>query len=224
MASDITWLQSIGLLALSGVIYVQASSCRPVRCKRANFFRSTSPVQSIVCSFIPSQTILGHCLLNFLFGLPVCEPVISPFWAHISLQESMFSWDRSTRGLCRSYNRSEDVGADTKNRTDYRTARGDRHIWIWQCHQIYGPYFRDSPNSVLFNSASAQRTIYDAKANVKKAKFYAMWPVNADSANTWAIIDKVKHARKRRILNAAFSDKGKSTRDTHVFTWGTYCT
>ncbi|KAL8784413.1 MAG: hypothetical protein Q9195_009058 [Heterodermia aff. obscurata] len=109
-----------------------------------------------------------------------------------------------------------DVSADAKAQTDYHTARGDRHIWIWQCHQIYGPYFRDSPNGVIFNSPSAQRTIYDAKANVTKGKYYSMWPMNADSINTWATIDKVKHARKRRILNAAFSDKALRSAEPYL--------
>lgn len=167
-------------------------------------------MRSIVFSFIPLQSILGHSLLDFLFGLPVCEP-ITPLGLVYPHKSRFCRWDRSTRRLSSSYNRSEDVSADAKTRTDYHTARGDRHIWIWQCHQIYGPYFRDSPNGVLFNSPSAQRTIYDAKANVKKGKYYAMWPLNSDSINTWAITDRVKHARKRRILNAAFSDKGKFT-------------
>ena len=101
------------------------------------------------------------------------------------------------------------------NDPDYHTCLGDRHIWAWQCHQIYGSCFRFRPDSVLFNTPTAQRTIYDAKSNVKKGAYYRVWPLNSESVNTWATVDKQKHARKRRILNAAFSDKGWCTNVTY---------
>lgn len=105
----------------------------------------------------------------------------------------------------------------------YHTLGGDRHIWIWQCHQLYGPVFRYRPDGVLFNFPSAQRTIYESKANVQKGKFYAIWTRKADAINTWASINKTDHARKRRILNAAFSDRALKSAEPfiirHVDRW-----
>ncbi|KAL9579004.1 MAG: hypothetical protein Q9212_005359 [Teloschistes hypoglaucus] len=89
----------------------------------------------------------------------------------------------------------------------YHTLKGDRHIWTWQNHQIYGSVFRHHPNGLLFDSPAAWRAIYDTKANVKKGTFYQLYPRAAGVHNVWNCIDKTAHARKRRILNAAFSDK-----------------
>ncbi|KAI4252088.1 MAG: hypothetical protein LQ352_004488, partial [Teloschistes flavicans] len=43
-----------------------------------------------------------------------------------------------------------------------------------------------------------------------------MWPLHSESVNTWATIDKQKHARKRRILNAAFSDKALRSSEPYI--------
>ncbi|KAL8719417.1 MAG: hypothetical protein Q9225_003582 [Loekoesia sp. 1 TL-2023] len=94
--------------------------------------------------------------------------------------------------------------------------RGDRHIWIWQGHQIYGPVFRHHPNGLLFNSPKANRDIYEGNANVKKGSFYLMYPRNVGAVNTWNCVDKVRHARKRRILNAAFSDRALKTSEEYI--------
>ena len=98
----------------------------------------------------------------------------------------------------------------------YHTIKGNRHIWIWQCHQLYGPAFRYCPDGVLFNTSTAARTIYDAKANVIKGPVYKVWPQEAGTVNTWTCRDKAKHARKRRILNAAFSDKSLKSSEPYI--------
>lgn len=98
----------------------------------------------------------------------------------------------------------------------YHTIKGDRHIWIWQCHQIYGPVFRYRPDGLLFNSPKATRDVYEAKANVKKGIYYDVFPRKAGFNNTWNCTDKVKHARKRRILNAAFSDKALKNSEHYI--------
>lgn len=96
------------------------------------------------------------------------------------------------------------------------TVRGDRHIWIWQCHQIYGSVFRDRPNGLIFNSPQANRDTYEGNANVRKGDFYKMYPRGIRGGNTWNCVDKVRHARKRRILNAAFSDKAVKTAEQYI--------
>ncbi|KAL8920855.1 MAG: hypothetical protein Q9208_006027 [Pyrenodesmia sp. 3 TL-2023] len=98
----------------------------------------------------------------------------------------------------------------------YHTFKGDRHIWIWQCHQIYGPVFRYRPDGLVFNSPKANRDIYGSSGNVKKGIFYDMYPRKAGFNNTWNCTDKAKHARKRRILNAAFSDKALKNYESYI--------
>ena len=76
---------------------------------------------------------------------------------------------------------------------------------------------------MLFNTPSAQRAIYGVGANVRKGKFYAVWTRKADAINTWASRDRDAHARKRRILNAAFSDRALRSSEVwvreHVSRW-----
>ncbi|KAL8961690.1 MAG: hypothetical protein Q9193_001798 [Seirophora villosa] len=92
----------------------------------------------------------------------------------------------------------------------------DRHIWIWQCHQIYGPVFRYRPDGLLFNSPQAIRDIYETKANVKKGNFYEWFSRKAGFHNIWNCVDKAQHARKRRIMNAAFSDKALKSAERYI--------
>ncbi|KAG9231089.1 benzoate 4-monooxygenase cytochrome P450 [Amylocarpus encephaloides] len=88
----------------------------------------------------------------------------------------------------------------------YYSLKGTRHMWIWQCHQTYGDIVRFHPNGLLFNSTTAYRAMNGAKANVRKGTFYDVWTRTAGSLNTLNTTDRGIHARKRRILNAAFSD------------------
>ncbi|KAL8948209.1 MAG: hypothetical protein Q9222_005584 [Ikaeria aurantiellina] len=81
---------------------------------------------------------------------------------------------------------------------------------------IYGSVFRDAPNGLLFNTPEAHRAIYDNRANVKKGKFYSMYPRKAGAVNTWNCVGAQRHARKRRILNAAFSDKALRNSETYI--------
>ena len=68
--------------------------------------------------------------------------------------------------------------------------------------------FRYRPDAVLFNTPEGYKAIYGAKGNVKKAEsFYRVWPHNIKLNNTWNVTDIEVHARKRRVLNNAFSDR-----------------
>ncbi|KAM0426682.1 hypothetical protein ACHAPT_007998 [Fusarium lateritium] len=89
----------------------------------------------------------------------------------------------------------------------YHTQKKDRHIWFWQLQQQYGPSFRITPNSVLVNTPTGLKTIFNNKANVRKAEYYKAYPRNVHAMTTWNTIDKTVHARKRRVMNNAFSDK-----------------
>ncbi|MCJ1462456.1 hypothetical protein MMC07_001058 [Pseudocyphellaria aurata] len=98
----------------------------------------------------------------------------------------------------------------------YHTWRGNRHIWIWQCHQIYGSSFRHRPDGLLFNSPTAYRSIYNFRANVTKGTFYKIYPRKANEHNTWNCVDNAKHAKKRRVLNHVFSGKAVRSAETFV--------
>ena len=113
----------------------------------------------------------------------------------------------------------------------YHSLKYDRHIWIWQCFQIYGKLprnrlcsyylpsnedranrlkgnkFRMSPTTVLFNTPKAYRDIYNYKANVKMNKTYNAWRRHEADANTLNITDVAIHARKRKFFNIVFTKR-----------------
>lgn len=89
----------------------------------------------------------------------------------------------------------------------YHAVKGDRHVWFWQQFQVYGHKFRAAPNLVVFNSPDAYNSIFSHKANVKRSKFYDVWSRNVDDINTLMTSDMDLHARKRRLLNLAFTDR-----------------
>lgn len=75
----------------------------------------------------------------------------------------------------------------------------------------------------MFNSPTAYRAIYQTKANVKKGDFYAVAKRNSQDSNTLNSVDKLVHARKRRVLNSVFSEKAIRSAETfiikHVDRW-----
>ncbi|KFY09577.1 hypothetical protein V492_05436 [Pseudogymnoascus sp. VKM F-4246] len=81
---------------------------------------------------------------------------------------------------------------------------------------MLGETFRFKPDGVLFNSPSAYRAIHQTKANVKKGKFYEIWPRNSQHINTLTTVDKMIHARKRRVLNSVFSEKAIRSAEAFV--------
>ncbi|MCJ1475259.1 hypothetical protein MMC13_003921, partial [Lambiella insularis] len=98
----------------------------------------------------------------------------------------------------------------------YYALTGDRHIWLWQCDQIYGHIFRYSPNGLMINTPTGYKAIHNNHPNVKKATFYEVWTRNKDDQNTFNIIDRARHAQKRRILNSVFSEKAVRSAETFV--------
>ncbi|KAI8937704.1 hypothetical protein NX059_005405 [Plenodomus lindquistii] len=89
----------------------------------------------------------------------------------------------------------------------YHACKGDRHVWLWQLFQLYGHKVRISTDTVVFDDADAYNTIYSFKANVQKSSFYAAWSRNENDKHTLGAVDKELHARKRRLLNLAFTDR-----------------
>jgi cytochrome P450 len=71
-------------------------------------------------------------------------------------------------------------------------------------------------DSVVITTPEALRTIYGSRANVQKASSYKVWPKKAESPNTFSCVDKMKHARRRRILNAAISDQAIKSAQKYI--------
>ncbi|KAI2622033.1 isotrichodermin C-15 hydroxylase [Xylaria nigripes] len=96
----------------------------------------------------------------------------------------------------------------------YHAWKGDRHLQFWRMHEQYGKIVRFGPNSLSFNSNGALRDIYGFKSNVRKAAFYDAFahPV----PNTHNTRDKTVHARKRRVLSQAFSEKAMKEMERYI--------
>ncbi|KAF3049352.1 hypothetical protein E8E11_004388 [Didymella keratinophila] len=82
----------------------------------------------------------------------------------------------------------------------------DRHLWHLSLQEEYGPEYRYAPNSVCLNTPSAYRHLFGPKGNVKKSEYYSVWPKTVDHINTWSATSVPIHARKRRVINYAFSE------------------
>ncbi|CAG8982845.1 hypothetical protein HYALB_00006655 [Hymenoscyphus albidus] len=89
----------------------------------------------------------------------------------------------------------------------YSAMSGDRHIWLWQLFQIYGPKVRITPNTVVFCDPVAYRDIYSNKANVQKGPFYEAWQKDEYDVNTFSTREKKVHARQRKMLNQSFTEQ-----------------
>lgn len=68
----------------------------------------------------------------------------------------------------------------------------------------------------MVNSPSGHAIIHNAKPNVKKGKFYEIFPRNREAINTLSAVDKVVHAKKRRVLDSAFSENALRSAETFI--------
>ena len=58
------------------------------------------------------------------------------------------------------------------------------------------------------NTPTAFKTIFGPKGNVVKTEsYFRAWPHDSKMFNTWNTTNIEQHARKRRVLNNAFSDR-----------------
>jgi hypothetical protein len=102
--------------------------------------------------------------------------------------------------------------------------RGHTHLDILELHEKYGPVVRISPYEVAFNSASAFKTIYgfkgsggvskdevnaerkEGKEMYRKDRSHYILPIN-NVDHLVSAVDPAVHARQRRLLSFAFSEK-----------------
>lgn len=79
-----------------------------------------------------------------------------------------------------------------------------------------GPVFRYSPNGLSFNTSTAMKTIHGAKANCQKSKLYTAY---TPLPGAWSIVNAIPkqvHARKKRILSQAFSDRAVKDMEDYI--------
>jgi hypothetical protein len=98
----------------------------------------------------------------------------------------------------------------------YYAYLGSRHLEYARCHELYGPIVRLGPNHLSINTATALKSIYGFRSNVKKADFYEAFPANKQTTNVHSSIDKGMHARKRRVLSHAFSDQAIKSLEKYI--------
>jgi hypothetical protein len=86
--------------------------------------------------------------------------------------------------------------------------RGRNHLDILALHKQYGPILRISPNELAFNTPQAFRDIYGARAGscFPKDRSHYEPPANGVDHLVCAV-DNATHARQRRLLSHAFSEK-----------------
>lgn len=91
----------------------------------------------------------------------------------------------------------------------YHSYKGDRHLDMYRAHLKYGPVVRFAPNLISINSSLALKSIYGHSPlarSLQKSNFYSAFPAVKGVFNTHNSINKIEHARKRRVLSAAFSE------------------
>lgn len=98
----------------------------------------------------------------------------------------------------------------------YYAYRGSRHLAFHRAHETYGSYVRIGPNTLSINTNTALKQIYGFRSNVRKADFYTAFPANKHTFNVHSSIDKMQHARKRRVLSHAFSDAAIKSLERYI--------
>lgn len=85
--------------------------------------------------------------------------------------------------------------------------KGYSHLWLQALHKQYGPVVRLAPNELSFIEPEVWKDVYGHRATtfVKTAEFYG--PDAYGSPPGIMRADNVSHARQRKTVSHAFSDK-----------------
>jgi cytochrome P450 len=89
----------------------------------------------------------------------------------------------------------------------YHCLKGDRYLDFIALHDQYGSIVRYGPNRLSCSTSDALQAVYGSHANTRKSFWYNVMTYYMKVPSTHATTDKVKHARKRRILAQALSDR-----------------
>ncbi|KAL5120168.1 hypothetical protein ACEQ8H_001994 [Pleosporales sp. CAS-2024a] len=98
----------------------------------------------------------------------------------------------------------------------YYAYKGSRHLAFHRAHVQYGAYVRLGPNLLSVNTATGLKTIYGFRSNVRKASFYEAFPSTPKAVSVHSAIDKMQHARKRRVMAHAFSDSAIKNLEKYI--------
>jgi cytochrome P450 len=98
----------------------------------------------------------------------------------------------------------------------YYAYKGSRHLAFHLAHEQYGAYVRLGPNLLSVNTATGLKSIYGFRSNVRKASFYEAFPSTPKAVSVHSAIDKMQHARKRRVLSHAFSDSAIKSLEKYI--------
>nr|DAD54579.1 TPA_asm: FscF [Fusarium equiseti] len=92
--------------------------------------------------------------------------------------------------------------------TVWQCAHGKRHLDLLAAHKRHGPVVRIGPNMLSYNTGSAARTIYASRhANVRKSDFHLTVDASVSAPSLFSIVDREKHAFRRRVVSQAFTEK-----------------
>jgi cytochrome P450 len=89
-----------------------------------------------------------------------------------------------------------------------QTLKGYSHLWIHDLHKKYGPVVRFSPNVLSFIEPEVWKDVYGYKATSfhKEVQFF-YGPDAYGSPPGIVRADNISHARQRKLVSHAFSDK-----------------
>lgn len=90
--------------------------------------------------------------------------------------------------------------------------KGTRHYSLYELHRKYGRFVRCGPNHMSICSTTALETIYGHRANVQKSSWYSAF----FGQSIFNVVDKSVHARKKRVMSQAFSEKAVKGMEPHI--------
>jgi cytochrome P450 len=87
--------------------------------------------------------------------------------------------------------------------------KGASHLWLHKLHKRYGPVVRFSPNVLSFVEPEIWKDVYGHRAtsSFKKELQYFYGPDAYGSPAGLVRSDNANHARQRKLVSHAFSDK-----------------
>ncbi|KAH7074749.1 cytochrome P450 [Paraphoma chrysanthemicola] len=97
----------------------------------------------------------------------------------------------------------------------YHAWKGDIHLDMWRCHQIYGDKVRYAPNRLNINTVTGLKNIYkDGKPYLKSKNYAAMVH---QATNTLTVRDRKDHGRRRRVIQQGLSDATLRAFEPHMY-------
>ena len=85
--------------------------------------------------------------------------------------------------------------------------QGQTHQWVHGLHKQYGPVVRIAPNELSFNEPEVWRDAYGHRASsFQKSKVFYGPDIHGNPPGILRA-DNVSHARQRKMVSHAFSDK-----------------